>query len=45
VEILTPQPVPLACDGEVVASGRHFSFAARDTAIRVYRPEDRSEPA
>ncbi len=39
VEVLS-KPVALACDGEVSATGRAFRFAARDEALRVYRPED-----
>lgn len=38
VEVLG-EPVALACDGEVTAPGRSFTFAARDEALRAYRPE------
>ena len=31
-------PAALACDGEVRAEGSHYSFSARDNALRVYRP-------
>lgn len=37
---LLGQPQRLACDGEVVLRGRTFRFAARDEALRVYRPRD-----
>lgn len=37
---LLGQPQRLACDGEVIAQGREFRFAARDEALRVYRPRD-----
>ncbi|MER7083352.1 undecaprenyl-diphosphatase [Saccharopolyspora kobensis] len=39
VEVLG-EPVALACDGEVIPPGRTFSFASRDEALRVYRPEN-----
>ncbi|WP_245776062.1 bifunctional phosphatase PAP2/diacylglycerol kinase family protein [Saccharopolyspora flava] len=42
VEVLGP-PVALARDGEVSVTGRAFTFAARDGALQVYRPE-RDEP-
>jgi diacylglycerol kinase family enzyme/membrane-associated phospholipid phosphatase len=45
VEIMDGHPAALACDGEVSADGRRFTFAALDTALRVYRPTDPAEPA
>lgn len=39
VEVLG-EPVAFACDGEVRAKGNRFFFAARDNALKVYRPEE-----
>ena len=40
VEVLDQDSQMLACDGELRAEGRDFEFAARDEALRVYRPAD-----
>ncbi|MEV0703213.1 phosphatase PAP2 family protein [Saccharopolyspora sp. NPDC050389] len=39
LEVLS-EPLALACDGEVLATGHSFDFAVHNTALHVYRPEE-----
>ncbi|MEU6262698.1 bifunctional phosphatase PAP2/diacylglycerol kinase family protein [Saccharopolyspora shandongensis] len=39
LEVLS-DPLALACDGEIMATGRSFDFAVHDAALHVYRPAE-----
>ncbi|MGW5641548.1 phosphatase PAP2 family protein [Saccharopolyspora sp. NPDC003752] len=39
LEVLS-EPLALACDGEVMATGHSFAFAVHDAALHVYRPAE-----